>query len=91
MFAPSSVWVLTASPALPALPWLTCWKLPAASVKPIGAFIRWSCQLLTKKKTCVAFWARLVCHENGLFGFHEQGHGLLQKALANFRWKGLSG
>ena len=24
------------------------WKLPAASVKPIGAFIRWSCQLLTK-------------------------------------------
>jgi len=68
------------------------WKLPAASVKPIGAFFRWSCQLLTKKKTWVAFWARLVCHENALFGFQEHGHGLLQNVLApgSDGWNGLS-
>ena len=68
---------------------LTIWKLPAASVKPIGAAARWSCQLLTKKKTWVAFWARLVCQENGLFGFHEHGYGLSQKDTSA-RWNGLS-
>ena len=39
----------------------------------------------------MAFWARLVRHENGLFGFQEQGHGLLQKDLAKARWNGVSG
>ena len=29
-------------------------KLPAAAVKPIGAALRWSWNLLTRKKTCVA-------------------------------------
>jgi hypothetical protein len=69
---------------------LRCWKLPAASLNPIGARIRWSCQLLTKKKTWVAFCARLVFHENRLLGFQEQGHGLLQNDLANLRWNGFS-
>jgi hypothetical protein len=89
--APSSVWVETGSPPLPRLPWFFSWKLPAASVKPIGGAWRWSCQLLTKKKTWVAFCARFVRQEYGLLGFHEHGQGLLQNFLANFRWNGLSG
>ena len=75
VFAPSSVWACTASPPLPLCVALTRWKFPAASVKPIGAALRWSCQLLTKKKTWVAFWSRLVRHEKGLLGFHEHGYG----------------
>ena len=57
---------------------LTRWKLPAASVKPIGAALRWSCQLLTKKNTWVAFWSRLVRQEKGLLGFQLHGYGLSQ-------------
>jgi hypothetical protein len=38
----------------------------------------------------VAFWARLVRQENGLFGFHEQGHGLPQKDFAKPSLNGVS-
>ena len=75
------------------MPWpveFLTWKLPAASVKPIGAAARWSCQLFTKKKTCVAFWLRLVRHENGTSGFQEQGKGLLQNDTF-LRLNGFSG
>ena len=89
MFAPSSVWVSTGSPPLPLPLELTASKLPAASVKPIGPPLRWSCHLLTKKNTCVVFWARLVRQENGLFGFHVHGYGLPQNDTC-LRSNGLS-
>jgi hypothetical protein len=65
------------------------WKLPAASVKPIGDRSRWSCQLFTKKKTWAAFCLRLTCQLNGLFGFQEQGNGLSQNDTPG-RWNGCS-
>src|SRR4029079_6741231 len=90
VLAPSSVWVATGSPALPSFDRFLSWKLPAASVNPIGPACRWSCHLLTKKKTWVAFCARLTCQENRLFGFQVQGHGLLQNDFANGRRNGCS-
>src|SRR3954468_21957056 len=78
VFAPSSVWVSTGSPPWPLPLELTAWKLPAASVKPIGLRCKWSCEVLTKKNACVVFCARLVFQENGTFGFHVHGYGLSQ-------------
>ena len=90
MSAPSSVWVSTASPPLPSPVPLRTWKLPAASVKPIGDAFRWSCHLLTKKKTWAAFWARFLRQEYGCSGSHEQGEGLLQNETSR-RWNGTRG
>jgi hypothetical protein len=89
VFAPSSVWVSTGSPCLPRPVKFTAWKLPAASVNPIGAAFRWSCQLFTKKNTCVAFCRRFARQENGLFGFQVHGYGLSQNDTP-LRWNGLS-
>ena len=90
VLAPSSVWVSTASWAWPWPLWFLAWKLPAASVKPIGACMRWSCQVLTKKKTWVVFCLRFTCHENGLSGSHVHGYGLSQNRTF-LRWNGVSG
>src|SRR4051812_23708527 len=73
--APSLVCAETGSPPLPTPAALTCWKFPAASVKPIGAACRWSWNLLTKKNTCVASCARFVRQEKRLLWFHEQPDG----------------
>src|SRR3954447_22446074 len=89
VFAPSSVCVATASPPSPSPVAFFFWKLPAASLNPIGPRARWSCQLLTKKKTWVAFCLRFFFHEKGTSGFHEQGNGLSQNDTAGM-WKGCS-
>ena len=52
VFAPSNDWLSSGS---------SPWKLPDAASKPIGAAARWSWNLLTRKKACVADCLRLVC------------------------------
>ena len=87
VFAPSSASASTGSPASPWPVELTSWKLPAASVKPIGAASRWSWNVLTKKYTCVPFCFRFMSHENAPSGkceFHEHGYAAEHGELVVF-------
>src|SRR3981081_4478145 len=67
VLAPSRALPCTASPS-------TASKLPAARVKPIGAFWRWSWYVPRKKYIWVASWLAFFCHEYATFGSQEQGN-----------------